>query len=40
LFGDRARATTMVLIDEVVEGGRGIGGRVLTGAMLNRDQSD
>ncbi len=40
VFGERARATTMVLVDEVVDGGWGIGGRVLTAAMLNADQAD
>jgi 4-oxalocrotonate tautomerase len=34
LFGERARATTMVLVDEVVDGGWGIGGQVLTKAIL------
>jgi 4-oxalocrotonate tautomerase len=34
LFGERARATTMVLVDEVVDGGWGISGRVLTRAAL------
>ncbi|GAA4670664.1 MULTISPECIES: tautomerase family protein [Amycolatopsis] len=33
-FGERARANTMVLVDEVAEGGWGIGGRVLTRAVL------
>lgn len=35
VYGDRARATTMILIDEVVDGGWGIGDHVLTAAMLN-----
>jgi 4-oxalocrotonate tautomerase len=34
LFGERARANTMVLIDEVADGGWGIGGDVLTLADL------
>jgi 4-oxalocrotonate tautomerase len=34
LYGERARANTMVLVDEVVDGGWGIGGTVLTLAML------
>jgi 4-oxalocrotonate tautomerase len=34
LFGERARANTMVLVDEVVDGGWGIGGQVLTREML------
>ncbi|WP_224386341.1 tautomerase family protein [Pseudonocardia sp. ICBG1293] len=29
-FGDEVRATTMVLVDEVVDGGWGIRGQVLT----------
>jgi 4-oxalocrotonate tautomerase len=35
LYGERARATTMILVDEVADGGWGIGGQVLTAAMLN-----
>jgi 4-oxalocrotonate tautomerase len=34
LYGDRAKANTMVLVDEVADGGWGIGGDVLTAAML------
>lgn len=34
LWGDGARATTMVLVDEVVDGGWGIGGDALTLAKL------
>ena len=37
IYGERARATTMVLVDEVVDGGWGIGDQVLTAAMLNGD---
>ncbi|MBY4213623.1 4-oxalocrotonate tautomerase family protein [Rhodococcus fascians] len=37
IYGDRARATTVVLIDEVVDGGWGVAGNVLTAAMLNDD---
>lgn len=33
-YGDRARPNTMVLVDEVVDGGWGVGGGVLTRAML------
>jgi 4-oxalocrotonate tautomerase len=33
-FGERARATTMVLVEEVLDGGWGISGQVLTLAML------
>lgn len=35
LYGERARANTMVLVDEVVDGGWGMGGAVLTLAQLN-----
>ncbi len=35
LYGERARANTMVLVDEVGDGGWGIGGQVLTAATLN-----
>ncbi|MFV2196801.1 tautomerase family protein [Nocardiopsis sp. LOL_012] len=35
LYGERARATTVVLVDEVVDGGWGVAGNVLTAAMLN-----
>lgn len=38
LFGERARPNTMVLVDEVVDGGWGIGGHVLTRAMLAGDE--
>lgn len=34
LWGEDARANTMVLVDEVVDGGWGIGGAVLTLANL------
>jgi 4-oxalocrotonate tautomerase len=34
LFGEQARPKTMVLVDEVVDGGWGIGGNVLTLAKL------
>jgi 4-oxalocrotonate tautomerase len=34
IYGERARANTMVLIEEVADGGWGIGGHVLTLAML------
>ena len=34
IFGERARATTMVLVEEVADGGWGIGGDVLTLAKL------
>ena len=35
IYGDRARPTTVVLVDEVVDGGWGVAGDVLTAAMLN-----
>jgi 4-oxalocrotonate tautomerase len=34
-YGERARQNTMVLVDEVLDGGWGISGGVLTAAMLN-----
>jgi 4-oxalocrotonate tautomerase len=34
LYGERARANTMVLVEEVADGGWGIGDHVLTAAML------
>jgi 4-oxalocrotonate tautomerase len=34
IYGDQARPNTMVLVDEVVDGGWGIGGNVLTLSML------
>ncbi|AQA10193.1 tautomerase family protein [Streptomyces malaysiensis] len=36
IYGERARATTLVLVEEVTDGGWGIGGQVLTLAMLQR----
>ena len=33
-YGDQARPNVMVLVDEVPDGGWGIGGQVLTKAML------
>ncbi|MFJ1806944.1 MULTISPECIES: tautomerase family protein [unclassified Streptomyces] len=36
IYGERARATTLVLVEEVTDGGWGIGGDVLTLAMLDR----
>ena len=38
VYGERARATTLVLVEEVVDGGWGIGGNLLTAAMLAGDQ--
>ena len=37
IYGERARATTVVLVDEVVDGGWGVAGNILTAAMLNGD---
>jgi 4-oxalocrotonate tautomerase len=37
IYGERARATTVVLVEEVPDGGWGVGGTVLTAAMLNGD---
>ncbi|MET7685991.1 4-oxalocrotonate tautomerase family protein [Streptomyces sp. NPDC005423] len=37
IYGERARANTVVLIDEVADGGWGFGGHVLTADMLNGD---
>ena len=39
IYGEEARAGVMVLIDEVVDGGWGIRGDVLTRAMLTGDGS-
>ncbi|MEV3912567.1 tautomerase family protein [Streptomyces canus] len=36
IYGERARATTLVLVEEVTDGGWGIGGNVLTLAELRR----
>ncbi|MBA5220259.1 MULTISPECIES: 4-oxalocrotonate tautomerase family protein [Streptomyces] len=35
IYGERARQGTLVLVEEVTDGGWGIGGTVLTAAMLN-----
>ncbi|MCZ0985052.1 tautomerase family protein [Streptomyces diastatochromogenes] len=40
IYGERARATTMVLVEEVADGGWGIGGGVLTLAMLQESSED
>ncbi|MEV8314576.1 tautomerase family protein [Streptomyces sp. NPDC059900] len=37
IYGERARATTVVLVDEVADGGWGVAGNVLTAAMLGGD---
>jgi 4-oxalocrotonate tautomerase len=36
IYGERARATTLVIVEEVTDGGWGIGGTVLTADMLGR----
>ena len=38
IYGEQARPNTMVLVDEVVDGGWGIGGNVLTLSMLQDSQ--
>ena len=40
IYGERARANTMVLVEEVTDGGWGIGGNVLTLAMLAQSPED
>lgn len=40
VYGERARNTTMVLVEEVTDGGWGIGGDVLTLAMLQQPAQD
>ena len=40
LYGERARATTLVLVEEVPDGGWGIGDHVLTLAMLQQGTPD
>ncbi|MFJ8632302.1 tautomerase family protein [Streptomyces sp. NPDC093568] len=37
LYGERARATTLVLVEEVPDGGWGIGGGALTLAKLQQE---
>ncbi|XKK39404.1 4-oxalocrotonate tautomerase family protein [Nocardiopsis sp. ARC36] len=37
IYGERARSTTVVLVDEVADGGWGVAGSVLTAAVLNSD---
>ncbi|GGZ67188.1 tautomerase family protein [Streptomyces echinoruber] len=36
IYGERARANTLVVVEEVTDGGWGIGGTVLTRAMLRQ----
>ncbi|MEU8970675.1 4-oxalocrotonate tautomerase [Streptomyces sp. MUSC 14] len=40
VYGERARAATMVLVEEVADGGWGIGGGVLTLAKLRQPAQD
>ncbi|MGW4806163.1 tautomerase family protein [Kitasatospora sp. NPDC004272] len=35
VYGERARQNTMVLVEEVADGGWGIGGHVMTADMIN-----
>lgn len=35
LYGDEVRPNTLVIVEEVTDGGWGIGGTVLTAAMIN-----
>lgn len=37
IYGERVRPTTVVLVEEVPDGGWGVTGTVLTAAMLNGD---
>jgi 4-oxalocrotonate tautomerase len=37
IYGEEARANTMVLVEEVIDGGWGIGHRILTLAMIQGD---
>lgn len=40
IYGERARANTLVLVEEVTDGGWGIGGHVLTLARLQQGVED
>lgn len=40
IYGERARATTLVLVEEVPDGGWGIGDHVLTLAALTAETPD
>ncbi|MER7498980.1 4-oxalocrotonate tautomerase family protein [Nonomuraea pusilla] len=40
VYGERARATTVVLVEEVADGGWGVAGAVLTLAALHGDVTD
>ena len=37
IYGEEARPNTMVLVEEVIDGGWGIGHRILTLAMIKGD---
>ncbi len=40
IYGERARGNTMILVEEVADGGWGIGGHVLTLAALRSPDPD
>ncbi|MFE9453727.1 tautomerase family protein [Streptomyces sp. NPDC006739] len=40
IYGERARANTMVLVEEVADGGWGIGGGVLTLAAVRQPSEE
>ncbi len=40
IYGERARTNTMILVEEVPDGGWGIGGQVLTLAVLQAPAAD
>ncbi|WP_063735239.1 tautomerase family protein [Streptomyces sp. RTd22] len=40
IYGERARANTLVVVEEVADGGWGIGGGVLTLAQLQQTPED
>jgi 4-oxalocrotonate tautomerase len=40
IYGERARGNTLVLVEEVTDGGWGIGGNVLTAAILGEAATD
>ena len=40
IYGERARATTMVLVEEVPDGGWGIGDNILTLAVLGSHEPE
>lgn len=38
IYGERARANTLVLVEEVADGGWCIGGNILTAALINNEE--